>query len=286
MDGFLNINKPEGMTSFDVIRRLRKITGIKKMGHIGTLDPAACGVLVVALNQATKLIEYMMDHDKKYRAEIILGKKSNTYDREGEILNVSSQKPSEDEIENILLKFEGEIDQIPPVYSALKIDGEPAYKRAREGEEIEMEKRKVVIHSIKLVEYKYPVLTLDVHCGKGTYIRSIANDVGEKLGTGAYLSYLQRTAIDTFILEKSCTLEDIEKNGIENYLLPLKRGLNSIESLILTHQEYEKLKNGGFVKKKMPKNVDICAAIFNNNLVGILEKAKPNTLIKFKKQFI
>lgn len=286
MNGFLNIYKPKGMSSFDVIRFLRKQTGIKKMGHIGTLDPAAEGVLVVALEQATKLIEFMMDHDKKYEAEITLGKKSNTYDAEGEIVKVSSQKPKEEEIEKIVKTFVGEIDQAPPVYSALKIDGERAYKRARAGEEIEMKKRKVQVHSIEIIEYKYPVLKLNIHCGKGTYIRSIAHDIGEKLEVGAYLSFLKRTAIDTFIVEKSHTLEDIEENGIEDYLLPIRRGASALSQVVVTHFEYEVLKNGGFVKKEIPKDVAICAAIFNNDLVGIIEKAKEKNSIKFKKQFI
>jgi tRNA pseudouridine55 synthase len=286
MNGFLNIYKPKGMSSFDVIRFLRKQIGIKKMGHIGTLDPAAEGVLVVALEQATKLIEFMMDHDKKYEAEITLGKKSNTYDSEGEIIKVSSQKPKEEEIEKIVKTFVGEIDQAPPIFSALKIDGERAYKRARAGEKIEMKKRKVVVNSIEIIEYKYPILKLNIHCGKGTYIRSIAHDIGEELEVGAYLSFLKRTAIDTFIVEKSHTLEDIEENGIEDYLLPIRRGASGLSQMVVTHLEYEVLKNGGFVKKEMPKDVAICAAIFNNDLVGIIEKAKEKNSIKFKKQFI
>lgn len=286
MDGFVNIYKPKGITSFDVIRFLRKQIGVRKIGHIGTLDPAAEGVLVVAIGQATKLIEFMMDHDKKYRAIITLGKKSTTYDGEGEISNVSNQKIVLKEIEKVVNSFVGEIRQVPPIFSALKIDGKRAYKRARAGEEIEMKERKVKIYSIDIINYKYPNLELEIYCGKGTYIRSIANDIGEKLKIGAYLSYLKRTAIDNFLIKNSHTFEDIEINGVVKYLLPIKRGVAHLYHINLTHQEYKILKNGGFVEKKIPKDIAICAAIFNNDLVGIIEKARGKNLIKFKKQFI
>lgn len=284
MNGFLNIYKPKGMTSFDVIRFLRKQTGIKKMGHIGTLDPAAEGVLVVAIKQATKLIEFMMNHDKKYEAGILLGKKSTTYDSEGEILDVSSQKPSRKKVEEIVKTFVGKIEQVPPIYSALKIDGKRAYECARAGEEIEMKKRKITIYSIDLESYDYPTIKLKVHCGTGTYIRSLANDIGKKLGTGAYLSSLKRTSIDSFSDNNSCTLEDIKEEGVEKYILPMKRGVSGLSQIVLTQQEYVELGHGRFIEKEMPKGVAICAAIFNNDLVGIIERADSNKFIKFKKQ--
>ena len=284
MDGFLNIYKPKGITSFDVIRFLRRKSGIKKMGHIGTLDPAAEGVLVVAIGQATKLIEFMMDHDKKYMAEILLGKKSNTYDSEGEITELSSQKPSEKEILKVLKSFLGKIEQIPPAYSAIKISGKRAYDLARAGKEVEMKKRNVVVHSIEMSDYNYPIVVLLIHCGTGTYIRSIANDLGEKLGVGAYLHSLKRTAVDNFTVDESCNMDEIEKNGIEKYIIPIERGVSEISKIHITQQEYTELQNGRFVKKEMPKGVAICAAIFNNTLVGIVENAKDEQLIKFKKQ--
>lgn len=284
MDGFINIYKPKGMTSFDVIRFLRRQTGIKKIGHIGTLDPAAEGVLVAAFNQATKLIEFMMDHDKKYEAEIMLGKKSDTYDLEGKITSLSSQKPSPEKVEKIIKSFVGEILQAPPMHSAVKIDGKRAYELARAGKEFEMKKRKVKVYSINVKSYKYPILALDIHCGSGTYIRSMANDIGEELGTGAYLYSLKRTAIDNFFVSESCTLEDVEKNGIKKYILPLERGVSEMQKIHITQIEYTLLANGRSVKKEIPKNVAICATIFNNNLVGIVENSKEIGFVKFKKQ--
>ncbi|MCD6109596.1 tRNA pseudouridine(55) synthase TruB [bacterium] len=284
MDGLINIYKPKGMTSFDVIRFLRKQTGIKKIGHIGTLDPSATGVLVIAIGQATKLIEFMMDHDKKYEAEILLGKRSSTYDSEGEILEGDSQKPSNARVSKVINSFIGKTEQVPPVYSALKMGGKPAYKRARAGEEIKMKKRKIIIYSIDLEDYSYPLIKLKIYCGTGTYIRSLANDIGEKLGVGAYLSSLTRTSVGNFSNNRSFTLEEIEKNGVEKYLLPIGRAVVDMEHVILTEREYSKLRNGMIIEKKLPKGIDICAAIFNNNLVGIIEKTDVKNFIKFKKQ--
>jgi len=284
MDGFLNIYKPTGMTSFDVIRFLRKQTGIKKIGHIGTLDPLAEGVLVVAIGQATKLIEFMMAHDKKYEAEILLGKKSTTYDSQGEISEVSSQKPSKVAVLKTINSFVGKIEQIPPIYSALKVNGKCAYERARAGEKIKMKKREINVYSIALEGYIYPIVKLKVHCGTGTYIRSLANDIGEQLGVGGYLVSLKRTAVDSFLDSTSCTIEDMRIHGVAKYLLPIDRGILGLEHVILTRQEYKDLANGMFVKKEMLKSVAICAAIFNNTLVGIIEKANVENFIKFKKQ--
>lgn len=282
MDGFLTIYKPSGMTSFDVIRFVRSIENVK-MGHIGTLDPLAEGVLVIALGQATKLIEYMMDHTKRYVAEITLGKESTTYDAEGDLTAINDKKPSQKEVLAVINDFKGELKQIPPVFSALKIKGKPAYKRARAGEKITMKKRSIIIYEHELESYRYPVFRVSVTCSTGTYIRSLAHDMGARLGTGGYLSYLQRTAIDTFTMEQSCSLEQIKEQGVDAFLLPLIRGIEDMPQKTITTQEYEKLKNGVFVKGALPKNVAICAAIFNNDLVGIMEPAPIKNHIKFKK---
>ncbi|MBD3157007.1 tRNA pseudouridine(55) synthase TruB [Candidatus Peregrinibacteria bacterium] len=282
MDGFLTIYKPSGMTSFDVIRFVRSIKKVK-MGHIGTLDPLAEGVLVIALGQGTKLIEYMMDHTKRYVAEITLGKESTTYDAEGELRHISDIKPSKEEVVAVIDEFTGALTQVPPVFSALKINGKPAYKRARAGESITMKKRNVTIHEHTLESYHYPTIRVSVTCSTGTYIRSLAHDIGEHLGTGGYLSYLQRTAIDTFTMEHSCSLEQLKERGIEPFLLPLIRGIGDMPRKTITAQEYKKLQHGAFVQGTLPKNVAICAAIFNNDLVGIMEPAPVKNHIKFKK---
>ncbi len=282
MNGFLIIYKPSGITSFDVIRFVRSIKNVK-MGHIGTLDPLAEGVLVVALGQATKLIEYMMDHTKSYIAEITLGKESTTYDAEGDLTSINDKQPSKEEVLAVINDFTGDLTQVPPVFSALKIKGKSAYKRVRAGEEITMKKRPITIYEHVLESYRYPIIRVSVKCGTGTYIRSLAHDIGARLGTGGYLSYLQRIAIDTFTIDRSCSLEQLKEQGIEPFLLPLIRGIGDMPSKTITAQEYEKLKNGAFVQGTLPKNVAICAAIFNNDLVGIMEPASTKNHIKFKK---
>lgn len=282
MNGFLIIYKPSGITSFDVIRFVRSIKNVK-MGHIGTLDPLAEGVLVVALGQATKLIEYMMDHTKSYIAEITLGKESTTYDAEGDLTSINDKQPSKEQVLAVINDFTGDLTQVPPVFSALKIKGKSAYKRVRAGEEITMKKRPITIYEHVLESYRYPIIRVSVKCGTGTYIRSLAHDMGARLGTGGYLSYLQRIAIDTFTIDRSCSLEQLKEQGIEPFLLPLIRGIGDMPSKTITAQEYEKLKNGAFVQGTLPKNVAICAAIFNNDLVGIMEPASTKNHIKFKK---
>jgi len=276
--GFLNIYKEKSMTSFDVIRKLRKILNIKKIGHTGTLDPLAEGVLIVAVGEATKLIEFMMKADKDYSAEIILGKKSDTYDAEGEIEDVSSQEPNFDEVQEVVAGFTGEIEQIPPKYSALKINGKKAYEMARNGEEFEMKSRKVTIKNIAIINYKYPKLEIDVSCSSGTYIRSLAHDIGEKLKTGAYLNALKRTRVENFILKDSIKLDKVG----ENDLIPLEAVSLSYKSIEVTEGELKKLDLGQFIERKDIKDEIVCAFL-NNKLVGIIEKTK-HGLYKYKKK--
>lgn len=280
--GFLNIYKPKGITSFDVIFKLRKILNIKKIGHTGTLDPLAEGVLIVAIGEATKLIEFMMKHEKAYSAEIILGFESNTYDAEGELKKAGSQKPDFDEVQAALKAFEGEVDQAPPIYSALKIDGKKAYELAREGKKVEMKSRKVLIKDIVLIDYKYPTLTIDVECSSGTYIRSLAHDIGEKLGTGAYLNALIRTKVGYFLIKDSVKLEDLEKDGLDKHLIPLEALSLNFESIEISQEELKKLNFGQFIERDDIKE-DIVCAFLDKKLVGILERVK-HTKFKYKKK--
>ncbi len=223
MSGILNIDKPLNITSMDVIRQLRKITGIKKIGHAGTLDPLASGVLVVALSKKyTKRINEIMSTKKRYETEINLSAFSETDDAEGkkEYIFVN-KKPTIEDIKKVLLNFIGEIDQVPPIYSAIKINGKKAYDLARKGELIEMKKRKVFIEDIKLISYDYPLLRIKVKCGKGTYIRSLGRDIGKSLKTGGYLTFLRRIKVGKFSIENSVKLEDLNKNNYEKFLIKL-----------------------------------------------------------------
>lgn len=201
MDQILLIDKPSGITSFDVIRRLRNKLGIKKMGHAGTLDPLATGLLIIAVGPATKEISRYMDLPKEYEVLIEFGKNSTTYDADGEISQGVLKDISRTEFENILKNFTGEILQMPPIFSAKKIKGVRAYDLARQGKEVKLEPRKVKIDKIEILNWDWPFVSLRVNCGKGTYIRSLAHDIGERLGCGGYVKELRRTAIGEFKVE-------------------------------------------------------------------------------------
>ncbi len=209
--GLLIINKPAGPTSHDIVDKIRKITGIKKVGHSGTLDPFAEGILIILIGKTTKSQSRFMALPKTYTATIKLGEISDTYDITGQIKSSSFAKaPEGEQILKILKTFIGEIRQTPPVYSAIKINGEKAYKLARKGIKPKMTPRKVKIYKIKTLNYKWPYLKIEVKCGKGTYIRSLAHDIGKKLGCGAYLENLIRTKIGKFDIKKSIKLENLD----------------------------------------------------------------------------
>ena len=205
----LNINKPVGISSYDVIRKLKKLYPNEKIGHGGTLDPLASGVLVIAVGkESTKSLSKILKNAKKgYEAVIKLGEYSETDDKEGPFEEVKPKRiPSKKEVEKALSKFIGEIAQIPPKYSAIKIKGVPAYKRARRGEKIVLKPRKVIIYNLKLVNYTYPFVKIEITVGSGTYIRSLARDIGKELETGAYLYNLRRTFVGGFKIENSIKL--------------------------------------------------------------------------------
>lgn len=207
MNGLLVINKPKDITSFDVIRQLRRTTGISKVGHTGTLDPMATGVMILLFGTATKRAAEFSKLDKTYEAEITLGQTSSTGDAEGDLTYGDSRKPTPEEVQAALNQFKGQITQTPPVYSAIKVDGQEAYKRARRGEAVEVPSRQVRINSLKLISYNYPLLKLKADVSSGTYIRTLAEDIGNKLGTGAYLSGLVRTRVGEFDLNKALELD-------------------------------------------------------------------------------
>jgi len=221
MEGFLLIDKPIGITSFGVIRELRKITGIKKIGHCGTLDPMASGLLICAVGRsATKKIYGFIKKDKTYLAEIELGKISDTYDSEG----IKKEKkiktiPDLKKIDNVLESFIGEQEQIPPIFSAKKIGGKKAYEIARSGKKPEIKPVRIKINNIKLINYSYPIIKIEVDCGSGTYIRSLANDIGGKLKTGAYLKNLRRIKIGDYNIKKSNLLNKLNENNWKNKIL-------------------------------------------------------------------
>ena len=219
IDGFLVINKPVGMTSHDVVQRVRKWAKQRRVGHLGTLDPMATGVLPIALGEATKLSRLLTHGDKSYSARIRLGVETTTYDREGEVVHETAEPwPEREQIEKALEHFRGEIDQTPPPFSAVKVDGQPSYRRARRGEEFQLEPRRVRLDRVELVGYEPPVFSVEVECSAGTYLRSIAHDLGRALGTGAHLWELIRTRSGPFLLSQALSLEELDACGQERVI--------------------------------------------------------------------
>ena len=249
MDGILNINKATGMTSHDVVARIRKILRQKRVGHAGTLDPAASGVLPICIGQGTRVAEYLSESGKAYHAEIVFGAVTDTYDSEGSILRTASTAGlSLPRIEAALVSFLGSQMQMPPRYSAIKLQGQPAYKRVRAGEEITLAPRPIKVTRLEILSWASPHLSLAIECSKGTYIRSLAYDLGEQVGCGAYLGALMRTRSGPFLLAESITLEQlaeaVDTSTIQQYLFPPDRVLQDYPALILDEATAERVLHG------------------------------------------
>lgn len=257
MFGFLNVYKPKGITSHDVVSALRRITKVKQIGHTGTLDPFAEGVLPICIGKATRLIEYL-DDDKAYTGTIQLGSSTTTYDLEGEEVNFSDKKVTFNEIEAALDKFRGEIEQLPPIYSAIKVNGKKLYEYAREGKEVKIEPRGVNISNLQILNF-YPEtrqIELHIECSKGTYIRSIANDLGEELGTYGHLVKLVRVKAGMFEVNNAVSLEHIQtKEDVEKLLIAPLTKLNYM-TYELNKNELVKVSNGTAImpSKELPEN--------------------------------
>ena len=209
--GFLIVEKPAGVTSHDVVGAVRRITGERRVGHAGTLDPAAVGVLPIAVGLATRTVEYLSESTKSYLAEITFGVTTDSQDGDGVVVDVNDASHlTRETVEAELEHFRGDIQQVPPMHSAIKIDGRPLYERARQGEHIELDARPVTILELELVSWQSPVAEIFVHCSKGTYVRSLARDIGDAVGTGAYMSNLIRLSTGPFTLEDSWQISDLE----------------------------------------------------------------------------
>jgi tRNA pseudouridine55 synthase len=229
INGFLLINKEPGITSSRVVQILKKKFNLKKVGHLGTLDPMASGLLIIVINRATKFASLLLQSEKSYRAEVTLGIQTDTDDVEGEVISSKKIDSSRQEIEEILLTFLGESNQFAPVYSALKHKGKPMYKYAREGIKVKKEARKIFIKKIDNILIDFPRVSFDIVCSKGTYIRSIARDLGVKIGCGAHLSNLIRTSQQKFKLKDAYLIDDV---GIEN-VISLEKAFDDLDSIQL-----------------------------------------------------
>ncbi len=244
--GWLNIDKPAGFTSYQVIARLKRLTGQRRIGHAGTLDPLATGVLPVALGQATRTIEFLHQVSKTYRAVIELGAETDTYDAEGVVtFRADALGIGFSAVAAALSAFLGTIQQVPPIYSALKQNGRPLYEMARAGEAVEVGSRTVTIHRLDLIDYASPFVTIDVECGGGTYIRSLAFDLGRALGVGGHLKSLRRTRYGPFDITDAVTLDSLQSAAdVEAVLLPSDVALGHLPSLVLDEGTAEEIEHG------------------------------------------
>lgn len=249
ISGVLVVDKPVGLTSHDVVQVIRKGTNIRRAGHTGTLDPRASGVLVVLIGPAVRLSEYVSASDKRYQAILRLGATTDTYDADGK---VTSSRPvehiTEDQFQDELQHFVGEIEQVPPPYSAVKVKGRKAYEMAREGEEVDLAPRKITVYSLDLLEWAPPEAVIDVYCSSGTYIRSLAHDLGENLGCGAHLVGLRRTKSGRFTLRDAVPLRKLkdafQEGNWYQYLIPAAEALGDWESVELSEEQIDAIRHG------------------------------------------
>jgi tRNA pseudouridine55 synthase len=243
--GILNINKPAGCSSRHVVDRIERLVRPAKVGHAGTLDPLATGVLVICVGQATRLIPYVQQMPKQYRATFLLGRRSETDDIEGEVTEVNdAPQPSRRALENAFPQFLGDVEQVPPAHSAVKVAGRRAYKLARAGKSIALSPRRVTIHRLVIRYYNYPKLQLDIECGSGTYVRSLGRDLAAAVGTGAVMSALERTSIGDFHVDRALALDDLTAEAVTRNLQPALAALANLRRISLDEAQLAGLRQG------------------------------------------
>ncbi len=275
ISGVLVVDKPVGLTSHDVVQIIRKGTNIRRAGHTGTLDPRASGVLVVLIGPAVRLSEYVSASDKRYQAIIKLGTTTDTYDADGHITSSLPVNITEEQFENTLKNFIGEIEQIPPPYSAVKVKGKKAYEMAREGKSVDLQPRKIQVYNLELLEWAPPEAVIDVYCSSGTYVRSLAHDLGRELGCGAYLVGLRRTKSGRFTLRDAVPLrklrEAFEAGDWYQYLIPAAEALSDWPALELDVDQVEAVRHGHRVPAE-PASTGMARGISQQGeLVALLE---------------
>jgi len=277
VSGVLVVDKPTGMTSHDVVQIVRNGTHIRRAGHTGTLDPRASGVLVVLVGPAVRLSEFISASEKRYQAVLRLGLTTDTFDMDGRVLTRSPVNISYEELEETLQTFVGEVDQIPPAYSAIKINGEKAYERARRGEEVEMEPRKVRVDSIELLDWESPEAIIDIQCSSGTYVRSLIHDLGEKLGCGATLVGLRRTKNGRFGLRDAVSLHRLQEAFVNGdwyrFLIPAAEALGDWYTVELSVEQVDQVRHGHRVPahEEVPADTLARAVSEEGELVALVE---------------
>ena len=298
INGIVNIYKEKGYTSHDVVAVLRKVVGQKKIGHTGTLDPDATGVLPVCLGRATKVCELLTDHDKTYEALLLLGKTTDTQDISGEVLEEKDPAHlTEEEVRSCIESFIGEYDQIPPMYSALKVNGKKLYELAREGKTVERKSRRVQIHGIRILEMNLPHVRMEVDCSKGTYIRTLCHDIGEKLQVGGCMEELERTKVGRFLKEDAVTLDEVRQKmeqgeGAELFT-PLDQIFAELPAVTVTDAKAWMSYNGNDLperflleKEEWTDGQEVRVYDSRKNFIGLYQYRAPKKLFHIKKMFL
>lgn len=269
MDGLLIVNKPKEYTSHDVVNVIRKQLNIKKVGHTGTLDPNATGVLPILIGKATKISKYLIEHNKTYIATVKLGEKTDTGDSEGQVIETKKIPESlkKEDINKVLQSFLGKQKQLPPMYSAIKINGKKLYEYAREGKKVEVKPRDIEIYKIELLEYKNSKIKFKVECSKGTYIRTLCENIAEKLETVGYMEELQRTKVNNFNIENSILLDNITIENAEQNIIKIEEVFKNKSTIKLDSKKLELFLNGVKLTYNLPQ--DIYRIYSNNQFIGI-----------------
>ncbi len=285
VDGFLVINKPAGISSHDVVNQVRRILCTKKVGHTGTLDPFATGVLPIAVGEGTKAIQFLDEGIKRYEAVIRMGLSTDTLDITGTVLQeLNTAEISREKLLNVMAALTGEIEQLPPMFSAIKHAGQPLYKLARKGIEVERQLRKVNIQGFELLEFENPFATVRVTCSRGTYIRTLADDLGLKLGCGACLTELRRTMSGSFLLENAITIEQLaayaEEGDILKQLFTIAAAVSHLKEILLENKELERLKNGIPPLERLAEMpTGIFRLMHQGKLISVAEKSPESGVI-------
>ena len=298
INGIVNIYKEKGYTSHDVVAVLRKVVGQKKIGHTGTLDPDATGVLPVCLGRATKVCELLTDHDKTYEALLLLGKTTDTQDISGEVLEEKDPGHlTEEEVRSCIESFIGEYDQVPPMYSALKVNGKKLYELAREGKTVERKSRRVQIHGIRILEMNLPHVRMEVDCSKGTYIRTLCHDIGEKLQVGGCMEELERAKVGRFLKEDAVTLDEVRQKmeqgeGAELFT-PLDQIFAELPAVTVTDAKAWMSYNGNDLperflleKEEWTDGQEVRVYDSRKNFIGLYQYRAPKKLFHIKKMFL
>lgn len=295
--GVINVYKEKGYTSHDVVAKLRGIVGQKKIGHTGTLDPDATGVLPVCLGKATKLCDMLTDKHKSYETVMLLGTVTDTQDVSGKVLsNCATEQICEKDVKDAILSFLGDYEQIPPMYSALKVNGQKLYDLARQGIEVERKARKIHIFAIQIKEISLPRVRMEVTCSRGTYIRTLCHDIGEKLGCGACMEELVRTEVAPFSIKDSVTLSEIqtakEQDMLDKYLVPIDAMFSSCEAVTLQEENLSLVYNGNsFLPKHLKQKVTLTdqkvVRVYDHkgNFVALYKFCKDSYVFKIEKMF-